>query len=419
MSPSPPREFGVATVEEIRGHFPALERLHGSRPVAYFDGPGGTQVPRPVADAMSDYLFRHNANCHWAFPTSIETDAALWTAREVLADFLGGAPSEVAFGQNMTSLTFHLARSLGRSWAPGDEVVVTELDHHANVDPWRAVAAERDLVVKAVPFDPESGQLDMAALEAVVGERTRLLAIGAASNALGTINDVARATALARRVGALSFVDAVHSAPHALTDVGALGCDLLACSAYKFYGPHVGILWARQAVIESLDVPRLEPAPNEAPYRLETGTQNHEGIVGAGTAVEFLASLAEGPDRRSRLQRLYGLLHERGQALFERLWTGLGDVPGVTRYGPSPGAARTPTLSFAVEGMDSEAVARGLAGRGVFVSHGDFYATTVARRLGRAEAGLVRAGCACYTTQTEIDRLVEGVTALAGRGGRR
>ena len=419
MSPSTPRESGVASVEEIRRHFPALERRHGAETVAYFDGPGGTQVPRSVAAAMSDYLFHHNANRHWAFATSIETDAALWGAREVLADFVGGAPSEVVFGANMTTLTFHLARALGRRWSPGDEIVVTELDHHANVDPWRAVASERGLVVKAVPFDVGTGQLDREALESSVGPRTRLLAIGAASNALGTVNDVSRAAALARAAGALLFVDAVHSAPHVLPDVRALEADILVCSAYKFYGPHVGVLWARQGLLESLDVPKLEPAANEAPDRLETGTLNHEGILGAATAVDFLASLVEGPDRRTRLTRLYTVLHERGQKLFERLWAGLGAEPDVTRFGPSPDAARTPTLSFVVDGSSAEGVARTLAGRGVFVSHGDFYATTVARRLGRAEGGMVRAGCACYTTESEVDRLIEGVAAVARQGDTR
>lgn len=417
MSTHHPREFGVASVEEIRSYFPALERRQGTKTVAYFDGPGGTQVPRSVAAAMSDYLFHHNANCHWAYPTSVETDAALWTAREVVAAFLAAAPSEIVFGANMTTLTFHLARALGRGWAPGDELVVTELDHHANVDPWRAVASERDLVIKSVPFDVETGQLDMEALESSLTSRTRLLAIGAASNALGTINDVPRAAALGRGAGALVFVDAVHAAPHVAVDVGRLGCDVLACSAYKFYGPHVGVLWARQGVLESLDVPKLEPAPDEAPYRLETGTQNHEGIVGTGTAVEFLASLADGPDRRTRLERLQAVLHERGRTLFERLWTGLDALPGITRFGPPPEAHRTPTLSFVVDGWVAEDVARALAGRGVFVSHGDFYATTVVRRLGQGDRGLVRAGCACYTTADEVDRLVEGVAALVGQGG--
>ena len=401
----------VSPIEEIRARFPALERRQGGHTVAYFDGPGGTQVPRSVVRDMSDYLLHHNANCHWAFGTSIETDAALLTAREALADFVGGDPFEIAFGANMTSLTFHLGRALGRGWGPGDEIVVTELDHHANIDPWRALARERGLSVQAVPFRLDDGQLDMDALEQTLSPKTRLLAIGAASNALGTINDVARAARLARDRGALVFVDAVHYAPHALVDVAALGCDFLACSAYKFYGPHVGVLWGRQALLEGLDVPKVEPAPQEAPSRFETGTQNHEGIVGAAAAVDFLASLSEGPDRRARLAHAYEGLHARGQRLFERLWSGLEAIPGVTLYGPPPTAERTPTVSFVVEEQASEDVARALNTLGVFVSHRDFYATTVARRLGHAEDGLVRAGCACYTTTAEVDRLIEGVAA--------
>jgi cysteine desulfurase family protein (TIGR01976 family) len=403
----------IPPVEEIRSRFPALERQQGERTVAYFDGPGGTQVPRSVVRDMSDYLLHHNANRHWAFPTSVETDAALAAAREALADFVGGEPSEIVFGANMTSLTFHLGRALGRPWGPGDEIVVTELDHHANVDPWRALGRERGVAVHAVPFRIEDGQLDMDALERALTAKTRLLALGAASNALGTVNDVARAAGLAREVGALVFVDAVHYAPHVLVDVAALGCDFLACSAYKFYGPHVGVLWGRQALLEDLDVPRLRPAPEQAPDRLETGTQSHEGILGAAAAVDFLASLAEGPDRRTRLARAQAALHARGQALLERLWAGLEGTRGLTLYGSPPSAARTPTVAFAVGGQASEDVARSLGAGGVFVSHGDFYATTVAERLGHAEDGLVRAGCAGYTTAEEVDRLIEDVASLA------
>ncbi len=292
----------LPSVETIRSRFPALERRHNGAPVAYFDGPGGTQVPQSVVDAMSDYLLRHNANTHWAYPTSIETDALIEAARVTVADFLGGRPSEIAFGANMTTLTFHLGRALGRRWSRGDEIVVTELDHHANVDPWRQLANERGLAVKAVPFRRQTGQLEMDALASALGPRTRLVAIGAASNALGTINDVRRVADLAHAAGALVFVDAVHYAPHALVDVTALGADFLACSAYKFYGPHVGVLWARQALVEVLDLPKLGPAPDGSPENLETGTQNHEGIVGAAAAVVFLASLAEGSSRRARLE---------------------------------------------------------------------------------------------------------------------
>ncbi len=315
----------------------------------------------------------------------------------------------------MTTLTFHLSRALGRRWAPGDEVVVTELDHHANVDPWRQVARERGFVVRTVRFRVETGQLDLDDLAAAVGPRTRLLAIGAASNALGTKSDVRRAAALAHAAGALVFVDAVHYAPHAFVDVSALGADFLACSAYKFYGPHVGVLWGRQALLEQLDLPKLEPAPENAPDRLETGTQNHEGIVGAAAAVDFLASLAEGHDRRSRLAASMAGLHARGQQLVERLWTGLRAIPGVTLYGPPPTEPRTPTVAFTVRGVVSEDVAKALADRAVFVSNGDFYATTVVRRLGHAEDGVVRAGCACYTTPEEVDRLLAGAAEIARR----
>ena len=415
-SPSASAHGSVASVDAIRARFPALGRRYGGRPVAYFDGPGGTQVPQAVVDATADYLLHHNANTHWHFPTSLETDAALAAARAAFADFLNATPADIAFGLNMTTLTFHLARALGRSWGPGDEVVVTELDHHANVAPWQALARERGVTLRTVPVDPARGVLDEAALDAAVGPRTRLLAIGAASNALGTVTDVARAAALAHRHGALVFVDAVHYAPHALVDVQALGCDLLACSAYKFYGPHVGVLFGRQALVASLDVPKLEPAPETAPERLETGTQNHEGIVGAAAAVDFLASLAEGPpasSRRDALARVFDELHRRGQALVTRLYTGLAAIPGVTVYGPPPEAPRTPTIAFVVRDRSSDEVARELASRGLFLSNGDFYASTVVRRLGHAADGLVRAGCACYTSAEEIERLIAAVAEIA------
>jgi cysteine desulfurase family protein (TIGR01976 family) len=411
---SAPSAGDVASLAEIRQRFPALERRHAGHPVAYFDGPGGTQVPQSVVDAIADYLLHHNANTHWRYPSSEETDELIAGARGALADFLGAAPQEIVFGANMTTLTFHLARGLGRGWGAGDEIVITELDHHANVAPWRALERERGVTVRVVPVFPERGELDWGALERALSGRTRLLAIGAASNALGTISDVPRACRLARAAGALSFVDAVHYAPHALVDVRAIGCDFLACSAYKFYGPHVGVVYGARERLEALDVPKLQPAPETAPERLETGTLNHEGIVGAAAAVEFLASLAREGARRERLTRAMRELHQRGQALIERLWEGLGEIGGVTRYGPPPGRPRTPTVGFTLAGRTTDEVATALAGEGVFVSNGDFYATTVVERLGLAPGGLVRAGCACYTTTDEVDRLLAGVRRLAG-----
>jgi cysteine desulfurase family protein (TIGR01976 family) len=397
----------------VRRDFPALERRYEGKPVAYFDGPGGTQVPRQVVEVMIDYLYHHNANTHWNYPTSAETDAALDAARVALADFVNGDPTEISFGANMTTITFHLARGLAARWAKGDEVVVTELDHHGNIAPWTRLAAERGIVIRTVRMRPEEGVLDWADLEQAITPRTKLLAIGAASNALGTVTDVAAAARLAHAHGALVFVDAVHYAPHVLVDVKSLGCDFLACSAYKFYGPHVGVLWGKRDVIASLDVPKLIPAPEAPPERLETGTQNHEGIVGAAAAVDYLADLGTGASRRDRLISAYAKLHEQGTTLLERMWNGLSAIPGVRMYGCKPGLPRTPTVSFTLDGIVSDDVARSLARQAVFVSNGDFYATTVIERLGHAADGVVRAGCACYTTADEVDRLIAGVAGMA------
>jgi cysteine desulfurase family protein (TIGR01976 family) len=404
------------SLESIRADFPALERRENGHAVAYFDGPGGTQAPRAVADAMSDYLFHHNANTHWTYPTSAETDAMLDDARATFADFFNGIPADVSFGNNMTTIAFHLSRGLARTWRVGDEIVVTEMDHHANVAPWREIARDRGVTVRSVPLDPCTFRHDADALAAAIGDRTRLVAIGAASNALGSITDVARVCARAREVGAISFIDAVHFAPHKLLDVQAIGCDFLACSSYKFYGPHAGVLYGKRQLVDTLDIPKLEPAPEIAPERLETGTQNHEGIIGAAAAVDYIASIGgEKGTRRERLTRAFDALHERGEELFTQLWEGLIAINGVTIYGPPPGTPRTPTVSFTLRGFSTEAVARHLVGHGVYASNGDFYAKTVADRLGRGEDGFVRAGAACYTSAEEVDRLVAGVRALAAK----
>jgi cysteine desulfurase family protein (TIGR01976 family) len=415
------RAEAAASTEEIRSHFPALERVHEGFPVAYFDGPGGTQVPRSVVEAMSDYLYHHNANTHWAYPTSAETDELLERSRGALADFLGASPGEIVFGANATTLAFHVSRTLGRTFEAGDEVVVTELDHHANVAPWQALERERGVKVHVVRMKTETGALDWEDFESKVNSRTKVVAVGAASNALGTLTDLARAGRLAESVCAYMFVDAVHYAPHRLADVRALRCDFLVCSAYKFYGPHAGAMFCRRELLESLPFPKLQPAPDSAPEVAETGTQNHEGIVGSAAAVDFLASLTRGTPtarlevsaRRERLRRAFDALHARGVALTKLLWEGLSGVEGVRLYGPGPAEPRTPTVAFTVEGVTSSEVARRLASRGVFVSHGDFYAATVVERLGLRPEGLVRAGCACYTTREEVGRLVAGVEEIA------
>ena len=405
--------LGTASVEQIRKHFPALERRHGGQHVAYFDGPGGTQVPREVVNAMADYLFHHNANTHWLYPTSAETDALIDRARIAAADFLGCRPDEIAFGQNMTSLAYHVSRALAPTVGRGDTIVVTELDHHANIAPWTRLETERGVTVRWVRMRPEDGTLDSSDLARAIVPGVKVVAIGAASNALGTITDVKAVCEMARSVGALSFVDAVHFAPHALIDVAQIDCDFLACSAYKFYGPHIGILYARAALGAELPAPRLEPAPDTMPERLETGTQNHEGIVGAAAAIDFMASLAPGATRRDKLAAAHTELARRSESLFAMLWEGLGVIPRVRRYGLPPGAPRTPTLSFTIDGMHSDDVARACAKDGLFLSNGDFYAATVVERLGHAHDGVVRAGAALYSTEDEVARLIGVIGAVA------
>lgn len=403
--------MSIASTEQIRAHFPALRRRYNGHDVAYFDGPGGTQVPTEVAEAMTAYLYHHNANAHWAFPSSAETDETIASARTATALFLNADPDEIVFGANMTTLAFHLSRALAPELTKGDEVVVTELDHHANIAPWTRLAQERGAVVRTVRMDTATGTLDWGHFDEIVGERTRLVAVGAASNALGTINDVAKAAELARGVGAEVFVDAVHYAPHELVDVERLDCDYLACSAYKFYGPHVGILYVRRGRGNRLDFPKLSPAPDAGPERAETGTLNHEGLAGVSAAIAFLSSIgSNGSTSRESLKEAFDALHRRGGDLLQRLWSGLEMIPGVELYGPTPGKPRTPTLSFTVEGKTARVVAEHLASRAVFVSHGDFYAQTVRERLG--VEGLVRVGCACYTTEEEIERLIDAVAEL-------
>ncbi len=401
------------TVQEIRACFPAFERIQNGRSAAYFDGPGGTQVPRYVGEAMTEYLYHHMANSHWVFPTSVETDAMLATARETVADLVNGRADEIVFGQNMTSLTFHLARSLGRQWnGPDVEVVITELDHGSNVAPWTAIAQERGITVRTVKMRTD-GQLDWDDFEAALTPRVKLLAIHNASNVLGTVTDVARATRMAHAVGAQVFVDAVHSAPHELVDVRAIDCDFLACSAYKFYGPHVGILWGRRELIELINPPQLSTASRNSPERMQTGTQSHESIMGAAAAVNFIASLGRGGEtRRQAIESAYRVLKERSEALFAELWGGLSAVNGVTLYGPTPDMPRTPTVAFTMAGHRTAAIAGALAERGLFLSHGQFHGPMVAKRL-KAYDGFVRAGCSCYTTTEEIGRLVDTVRSTA------
>jgi cysteine desulfurase family protein (TIGR01976 family) len=399
-------------IDRVRSQFPALQRIHNGLPVAYFDAPGGTQVPRLVADAMTDYLFHHNANTHWEYPTSAETDAIIGASRGAVADLLNANANEIVFGNNMTTLTFHLSRALGRMWNEGDEVIVTELDHHANVAPWRALEIERGVVVRTARMNCDEGTLDYDHLASLVTDRTKLIAIGGASNAIGTINDLPRVMKIARDAGALTFVDAVHLVPHELLDVRALGCDFLACSSYKFYGPHAGILYGRHELLDTYPFPKLAPAPDRAPERAETGTQNHEAIAGIGATVDFLASIGgtQGT-RRERLTRAYASLHQEGLRFAQMLWDGLSSMSHVRLYGVPPSQPRTPTISITIASADCHDVARKLAAKGLFASSGDFYAATVCQRYD--VASFLRIGCGCYTTADEVQRLIEAIGELA------
>lgn len=418
----------MTSTEDIRAQFPALERKHNGFPVAYFDAPGGTQTPRVVVDAVADYLINHNANTHWEYPTSHETDAIIESARHTFADFLNASASEIVFGPNTTTMIYHLSRALGRKLGPGDEIVITELEHHANVAPWQALVVERGVTLNVAQMDPESGQLDWNDFERLVTKQTKVVSFGAGCNALGTVNRYRDAVELAHSVGALALVDAVHYAPYFLCDVKESNCDFLTCSAYKFYGPHASVFYGKKDLLESIDFPKLQPAPDTAPERAEMGTQIHEGIAGAAAAVDFYAAIS-GPDfslsgsgvtdsslrhsRREALHSAFAGLRAHSSPQVRQLWEGLSRIKGVRLYGPPPDVERTPTVSFTIENVASTEVARRMAERGLFVSHGDFYAQTVIERLGLAPEGLVRVGCACYTSDEEIDRLVKAAREIA------
>src|SRR5574341_298540 len=416
----------ILITEEIRKRFPATRRTHNGYPVAYFDAPGGTQTPKSVVDAVADYLLNHNANTHWEYPTSHETDEIILSARDSFADFLNASADEIAFGPNTTTMIYHLSRALGRTMGPGDEIVTTELEHHANIAPWQALVVERGATLRVAQMDPETGQLDWKDFERLVTKKTKIVAFGAGCNALGTVNNFRGAVELAHSVGALALVDAVHYAPYFLCDVREMDCDFLTCSAYKFYGPHCSVFYGKKELLESIDFPKLQPAPDTAPERAEMGTQIHEGIAGAAAAVDFYASLVRGSGvppvslahdgratRREALRAAFAGLRGHSASQVLRLWEALSSIDGVRLYGPPPYVARTPTLSFIVESVASTEVARRLSERGLFVSHGDFYAQTVIDRLGLQPEGLVRVGCACYTSDEEIERLIEAVREIA------
>ena len=400
-------------VRAVRGQFPALERTHKGRRAVYLDGPGGSQVAKPAIEAVSGYMRAGGANLHGAFPTSLETEEILRQTRRAVADFLGAEASEVAFGANMTTLTFAISRALSRTWDRDAEIVVTELDHRANVDPWLLAAAERGAKVRWVRVNPETLTLEMDDMEREINEKTKLVAVGLASNAVGTINDVAAVARLAHEAGAFVAVDAVHAAPHIPIDRDAIGADVLTCSAYKFFGPHVGAAVIKRDLLEAMGVYKVEPAPDHIPDRLETGTQNHEGIAGVKGALDFIASLGDGSSLREKLVSGMRAIEEYEAVLAERFRAALREIPGIKLYAAPDGVHKTPTIAFRVEGRTPREVCERMVDEAFFVADGHFYASTLARKLGIQDSGgWIRAGLAPYNTEEEVDGFIESLGRL-------
>ena len=391
------------------------------RPAVFFDGPAGSQVPWRVVDAMGDYLLRTNANHGGLFLTSRESDRILHAAHQALADFVGsGDPDTIAFGPNMTSLTFALSRALAQTWQPGDQILLTRQDHDANVSPWVLAARDAGATVRHVGIRADDCTLRMDELAEALSPQTRLVAVGCASNAAGTINPVAEITRLAHRVGALVFLDAVHLAPHRLLDVRGWDCDFLACSAYKFFGPHVGVLWGRRELLSELPAYKLRPAPDDLPGRWMTGTQNHEGIAGTLAAVDYLADLgrnlvAHSAPRRAALEAALAGIVAYERELVRGLLAGLAGLPGVKVWGITDRNRldqRVPTVAITHQRLRPDELATYLAERGIFVWHGNFYALPLTEALGLEPEGLLRIGLLHYNTAEEVQRLLEALAEL-------
>jgi cysteine desulfurase family protein (TIGR01976 family) len=408
-------------VEAIRRRFPALSLEDGGRSVALFDGPGGTQVPQTVIDAISRFYATSNANLGGAFLTSRRSDANVADAHAAIADLLGAAdPEEIKFGANMTTLTFHVSRSIGAALDPGDEIIVTSLDHEGNVGPWRAIAADRGLVIRTLDIRDADCTLDLDQLDELLNPRTKLVAVGWASNAVGTINPVAEIVRRAHAVGAWTFLDAVHAAPHLVIDVRAVDTDFLACSTYKFFGPHGGALYGKRAILESLPPYKLRPAHDH----FETGTANLEGLAGIVEAVEYLADVGvryggakADASRRDRIVAGMTAIRTYEMGLYRRLAAGLATTSGVRVYGITDETRfdeRTPTAAFTMAGISPRDVAERLGERGIAVWDGDFYATGLIERLGlQAAGGVVRVGLTHYNTAAEVDRLLDELETIA------
>lgn len=409
-------------VRQLRSQFPALRRKHGEREAVFFDGPAGTQVPQSVIDAISHYLTHCNANCHGVFATSVESDAEMERSHEVVADFVGARDKDcVIFGPNMTTISLGLARALSRLWKPGDEILLSGLEHDANYTPWHQAALDAGAMVRVVDIHVEDCTLDLDDFHSKLNEKTRFVAVGGASNAAGTINPVREICEAARNVDALTFVDAVHFAPHDLIDVEQWGCDFLACSAYKFFGPHIGILWGKRHLLESIRPYKLRPSPDALPGRWMTGTQNHECILGTRAAIEYIASIGRLLSQnnllhqREALTASYAAIRQYERSLCDLLLDGLSELPEIKVWGitkPEDRKHRFSTVSITHSKHPSLELARKLAAAGVFVWHGNYYALPLTERIGVEPDGMVRIGLVHYNTREEVDYLLEQLRSL-------
>lgn len=407
-------------IKKIRAQFPSLNRSIEGNPTIYFDGPAGTQVPQSVVDRIGHCMLHHNANRSGRFATSREVDSIMAESHRAFADFLGASdPDSIAFGPNMTSLTLQFSRAISREWKPGDNILVSSLDHDANFTPWVLAARDAGVEVKRIAINPDDATLSMDSFHELLNSRTKLVAVTAASNAVGSLTPIAEISKAVHQVGAELFVDAVHYAPHRLIDVNAWNCDYLVCSAYKFFGPHIGVLYGRPERMKAITPYKLRPAPDSLPGKWMTGTQNHACIAGAAAAVDYIASLSTldpSNDRRSHLKSAMQQIAEYETLLISQLIEGLSRIGSVRIFGildRNRFGERAPTVSFQLDGKKSIEIAEYLGDNGVFAWHGNYYALPLTQALGTEPDGMVRLGCMHYNTPEEVQRTVELIKQIA------
>lgn len=401
-------------IDYVRKRFPALERTYKGKPVVYLDGPGGSQTVMEAINAGRDYMMNGGANLHGAFPTSVETMEKIAEAKEYVAALFNGSAEEVAFGGNATTMMFHAARAIAKTWKEGDEILLTELEHHANIDPWRQEAEDKNVTVKYIPLDTKTLTLDLSNLDQLLTEKTKFVAIGLASNCIGTINEVKTVSEAAKKVGAVVAVDAVHGIPHFYVDREELAVDMLFSSVYKMFGPHVGLAMIRKNLFDQLEPYKIMPAPENAPDKLEIGTQNHEGIVGVTEAIRFISDLGQGNSLKDKIISGYDAIERYEDSLARFVRGELEKIEGLTLYQADNSVKKTPTVAFRAEGISpDEFTSRMCEEASVFIANGHFYAYRLAEKLGIVESGsFIRAGISVYNTMDEMERFITGVKEI-------